>query len=126
MARPEYEPNEKHRIIVEAMSWAGTPQPIIAEYLGISKDTIAKYYRKELDFAKYARLAKVADCLYLNATVNNCTTSQIFIMKCQGGWRENGNFDAYDQPINAINLTYKEPPSFDEFMEKMTAEESKE
>jgi hypothetical protein len=64
--RPPYEPNDKDRRIVESMArFLGHDQ--IAVVLGISDETMRKYYRYELDTAKIKTDAAVGKSLILQA-----------------------------------------------------------
>ena len=64
--RHPYEPNEKDRRIVEFMARFITHDDI-ALVLGISDETMRKYYRYELDTAKIKTDAAVGQALVLQA-----------------------------------------------------------
>ena len=94
--QPPHEPTDQNRKMVESMSAYGIPQEDISKVIGISVDTLAKYYREELDTATAKANAKVAETLYRQATnVDNprSATAAIFWLKTRGGWRETVNLD---------------------------------
>lgn len=95
VGRPAYEPTDKDRGLVEAMSAYGVPQLEIAAVLEIDDKTLRKHFRRELDTATAKAVTKVGQQLY-NKAVNGCTQSQIFFLKTRGKWSEtikNENFD---------------------------------
>ena len=65
----------------------GTPQPTLAKILGMSTETMTKYYRDELDTAKAQANASIAGRLYKKA-MDGDTTAMIFWLKTQARWRE--------------------------------------
>lgn len=88
MPRKKHQPTEKERGQVNAMAAYGVPEDRIALVIGIAPKTLRKHYRRELDTAHTEATAKVAECLWNNATKKNNVSAQIFWMKTRGGWRE--------------------------------------
>lgn len=89
--RPPHVPTDKDRRIVEMMTAGGITQEGIARVIGISVDTLVKYYREELDTALDKANAQVAGCLFKKATSDdhpNSVTAAIFWMKTRGRWKE--------------------------------------
>lgn len=93
--RPPYEPDEKTRKYVESMSAAGITQEDIATVVGISVDTLVKYYRDELDAALIKANAKVGQSLYMQAVggpesrwEQAVPAAAIFWLKTKGRWKE--------------------------------------
>jgi hypothetical protein len=72
---------------VHMMTLNGVKQDEQARALRMSKTTLTKYFREELDLGKIVTTANVAGALYRNAMDGN-VSAQIFWMKAQGGWRE--------------------------------------
>lgn len=72
---------------VEGMAAVGITQEQIAEYLGISVDTLYKYYKEQLRRAGIEANTSVAQSLYSQATSGN-VTAQIFWLKTRAGWKE--------------------------------------
>lgn len=88
--RPPFEPSEEMRKAVEAMSSVGIPQEDIAKAFGISKPTLAKHFREELDTAAIKANARVAANLYKQATKDDIrsATPAIFWLKTRMGWKD--------------------------------------
>lgn len=85
--RPPHVPTDATRQLVQLHSMVGTTQPVIAEILGISHDTLARHYRKELDLARDQANAAVGGALYKKA-IGGDTASMIFWLKTRARWRE--------------------------------------
>ena len=72
----------------------GLTQQQVAMALGVSPRTVTDRLTNDKEFhdafeqGRSKGLAKVADALFKNATQNNNTAAQIFIMKARGGWKE--------------------------------------
>ena len=81
----KHEPTAETRAKVNALASVGTPQDQIAIVVGITKNTLLKHYRKELDAAMTMANAKVAQSLFQQATAGN-TSAAIFWLKCRAGW----------------------------------------
>ena len=74
--------------MVHAMSGYGVPQEDIALVVGISSRTLRKHFRHELDVALIEANARVAQCLFKQATVPGNIAATIFWLKSRAGWRE--------------------------------------
>ena len=83
----QHEPNDVERRQVEAMAGFGVPEADIAKVLGIGPKTLRKHYRVELDTGHVRANAKVAECLFKQATGGN-VTAQIFWLKTRARWKE--------------------------------------
>ena len=81
----KHEPTAETRTKVNVLASVGTPQDQIALVIGISKNTLIKHYRKELDTAMTMANAQVAQSLYQQAKSGN-TAAAIFWLKCRAGW----------------------------------------
>lgn len=88
--RPEYQPTDDARRMVEAMVAYGVQHPVIAGILRISTDTLQKHFREELDLGKGKAITAVANNLYRMAVGRGreAATCAIFFLKTQGRWRE--------------------------------------
>lgn len=73
---------------IRALVAFGHTQPQIAEYLGVSEDTLQRHYRHELDTAVIDANMKVANRLFRKATEEGDTTSLIFWLKTRARWKE--------------------------------------
>ena len=69
------------------MAGIGIPHASIAQALGITRPTLAKHFREELDNGKTRTITKVADALVRQALAGN-TTAMIFYLKTQARWSE--------------------------------------
>ena len=90
MSRKPHEPNEKDRNQVTLMAGIGLTQDQIAKIIGVSDETLRKYYSSELETATSMMNAQVAQNLFRIATSKGAgaVASAIFWMKTRGGWRE--------------------------------------
>lgn len=87
--RPAFVPTEKDRKEVEALSGVGLPEEQIATLIsgGISRDTLRKYFDKELVSGKAKANSQVAKTLWQKATSGD-TTAAIWWTKTQMRWKE--------------------------------------
>jgi len=83
-----HEPTEKTRAEVGALTSFGNTQEQIAEHLGVSVETLDKYYRDELDNSVVRANAKVAAKLFRKATEGDDLSAMIFWLKTRAKWRE--------------------------------------
>lgn len=87
VGRPPIGRSEEIAKAVQLHTLVGTPQPTLAKILGMSTETMTKYYRDELDTAKAQANASIAGRLYKKA-MDGDTTAMIFWLKTQARWRE--------------------------------------
>ncbi len=80
-------PTDKTRAEVTALTSFGNTQEEVALYLGICVDTLAKYYRHELDTAIIRANAQVARALYNKAVNQDDLSAQTFWLKTRARWR---------------------------------------
>jgi len=88
--RPAYEPDAKTREQVKAIGAMGHSAEDIGKVIGLSAPTIRKYYMHELEVGQIEALAMVAQSLHKQALKGHVTAC-IFILKCKGGWKEDGD-----------------------------------
>ncbi len=88
--RPPHEPTEATRKQVKALAAYGVPQDEIGKVIGISKPTLEKHYREELDRAQIEANAKVAESLFRKAMGDGAqsVTAAIFWLKTRAQWKE--------------------------------------
>ena len=86
-------PTDKTRAEVGALVSFGNTQEEIAGHLGISHDTLARYYRDELDNSVVRANAKVAAKLFRKATEGDDLSAMIFWLKTRAKWREKDDSD---------------------------------
>lgn len=90
VGRKPFAPTEEQRYTVSLMAGIGIVHDEIAKCVGISDETLRKYFREELDTGKVKTIARVADSLVRQALAGNITAA-IYYLKTQGGWRETGD-----------------------------------
>jgi hypothetical protein len=88
----KHNPTEEQRRLVKQLSGVGVPQDDICHIIDITKPTLHKYYRRELDLGMAEANAKVAGSLF-NQAVSGNTAAAIFWSKARMGWRETSNVE---------------------------------
>jgi hypothetical protein len=88
--RPPYEPSEKDRRIVEAMSGWAIPQDRIALVLGCDPKTLRKHFGTELEIGSAKLEAQLAQNLLRIAQGHDrqALIATIFALKSRFGWVE--------------------------------------
>jgi hypothetical protein len=86
--RKPYTRTDEQRRTVRAMAGFGVPQDDIALVVRCTSRTLRKWYRQELDLAVIEANARVAQCLYQQATTPGNLGATIFWLKARAGWRE--------------------------------------
>ena len=83
-------PTDEGRKEVKLLSGFGVPQAAIAKHIGINVDTLAKYYRKELDGGVLEANKEIAGSLFKNAMGDDAkaVSAAIFWLKTRAGWRD--------------------------------------
>lgn len=85
-----YQVNEADRQVVIGMVILGKTKQRITEVLGISSETLYKYYRDEIENTLDRRLALVAANLTRDAQeINKTNANAFFVLKCLANWRDN-------------------------------------
>lgn len=91
--RPPFEPTYEQRKTVEAMVGYGIPQDSICQIITksdgtpISKPTLEKHFRAEIDQGAVKANAKIAESLFKQAVGGNVTAG-IWWTKARMGWKE--------------------------------------
>ena len=102
VGRPEHQPTDETKAVVEALASYGVPQVDIGKYIGISNETIRKHYGDILDKALLDKNQTVAKFLFggasgtdidKGATYADCYRAAMFWMKTRAGWRETAQID---------------------------------
>ena len=90
MARKPHEPTDKDRKQVTLMAGIGLTHDQIATIIGISDETLRKYYSKELEISAAMMNAQVAQNLFSIATSKGpgAVPSAIFWLKTRANWKE--------------------------------------
>jgi hypothetical protein len=95
--RPPHLPNGDTRNKVFMLSTVGTRHEDIATVLGISTDTLTKYYQDELAKGRIEANASVAETLFKQAKEGN-TTAMIFWLKSRAKWKESTQHEISGNP----------------------------
>lgn len=95
--RPPHLATADTRIKVYTLSTVGTRHEDIASVLGISHDTLVKYYKEELDKGRIEANASVAETLFKQAKEGN-TTAMIFWLKSRAKWKETSQHEISGNP----------------------------
>ena len=98
--RPPHLPNADTRNKVYTLAVVGTRHEDIATVLGISHDTLVKYYKEELDKGRIEANASVAETLFKQAKEGN-TTAMIFWLKSRAKWKESTQHEISGNPDGA-------------------------
>ena len=88
--RPKHEPDQRSRDIVEALSGYGIPTEKIASVMGISRPTLLKAYRSEIDRGAAVVEAKlIGNLLRLSGGSDGTALKAImFSLQCRFGWSQ--------------------------------------
>ena len=89
--RPPHKPTSVTRAQVLELGGMGWTFEQIANHLKINRDTLAKYYREELDIATETTNLRVKQNLYniaIDPTHKQSVTAAIFWLKTRARWRE--------------------------------------
>ena len=90
--RPAHQPTDQTRKMVERGKMVGLNNEEIAAVLGISSDTLVKYYGIEIDQSKSKVVMQIGGKLIQKA-INGDNTCMIFYLKTQAGWREKSELE---------------------------------
>lgn len=106
MARNPHDPTEKDRKQVSLMAGIGLKHDQIAKVVGVSDETLRKYYRDELDTGEARMNAMVAQNLYSIATSKGTgsVAAAIFWMKTRAGWREKDRLEITGADGGAVKI----------------------
>jgi hypothetical protein len=86
-----YVPNEKDRVLVALGSMSGGTQERISKIIGISEDTLRKYYASEWDDGRELALLKVLGEVY-RVAVSTTASNRDKLMACFGLLNNVGNW----------------------------------
>jgi hypothetical protein len=85
--RPRHKPTDESREEVRRLAGFGIPAEDIGLVIGVTRPTLIKYYRTELDDGVAKANAHVAGFLFNQARAGN-VTAQIFWLKTRARWKE--------------------------------------
>lgn len=106
MAQKPHQPTEKDKKQVAIMAGIGLTHGQIAKVIGISDETLRKYYSHELETSESLMNAQVAQNLFSIATSKapGSVPAAIFWMKTRAGWRETIKADVEVKNVSSDNL----------------------
>ena len=102
VGRPSHERTDEKAAQVEALVSFGVTIPEICTFIGVSEETLRKYYKREIETAKVRRNAKVASFLFHSASgdaiadgasYSDCLRASMFWLKTQAGFKERHEID---------------------------------
>lgn len=86
--RPEFKPTDEQRRFVTLCTMGGINHEQIAKTIGISRNTLEKHFREELDNAAAEANARVVGVAYEQAVSGQHPAMTMFWLKTRLGWRE--------------------------------------
>jgi hypothetical protein len=101
--RPPHLATADTRNKVYNLSIVGTRYEDIALVLGVSSDTLTKYYKDELELGRIEANAAVAGTLYEKAKQGD-TSSMIFWLKTRAQWSEKNTTELTGEGGSPINI----------------------
>lgn len=104
----KHQVTDETRDRVRMLKCCGVTNAMVASVLGISEDTLERYYRDELAHGLADATSRIAGTLYQKA-LSGDTTAMIFWLKTRGGWRET---------VQNINLSMDMRKSVDEYSDE--------
>jgi hypothetical protein len=87
MAQLPHTPTDDYRLLVETSAGLGLPHDQICCLIGISDETLRKYYGSELILGKAKASSSIASTLFNKAQAGD-TTAMIWWTKAQMRWTE--------------------------------------
>jgi transcriptional regulator with XRE-family HTH domain len=88
VGRKPFEPTMANRLLVRKLARAGWSQDEIAEGMGVSDETLRKYFRRELDMGNIEMCSTIESTLYEIATDKDhkaCVPAATVLLKAKGG-----------------------------------------
>lgn len=93
VGRPRHEPTDRDRGFVQAATMGGIPQDDIAAAIGVSLNTLRKYYADQIEGAMQRANGAVINTAYHMATSGQHPAMTIFWLKTRCGWSEKHHVD---------------------------------
>lgn len=103
--RPPHVKTDEKAERVEALCAYGMDHTMIASMLGISHDTLTKYYRTELDIGKSKVVEQVANSLKQNALCGD-VQAQKFFLSSRAGWSEKQTHEVSGKDGEALKVEH--------------------
>lgn len=104
IGNPPFEATEEQRVQVRTLAKVCS-QPMIAEIIGVSTDTLQRHFRKELTIGKAEAVSTIGAKLLQKAMDGNLT-AMIFFLRTQGKWNTRiEHVGADGGPIRTFDLS---------------------
>jgi len=87
MSRQPHQPTPKERRYVESLASYGVPDDDIARVIGITRITLRKHYRDQLETGAIKTNAQVAGFLF-TAAKKGSVPAMMFWLRCRAKWSE--------------------------------------
>jgi hypothetical protein len=100
--RKAFAPTEEQRRQILTMTGFGMRQEEMCACLKISRPTLEKHFRYELDTGMTEANMRVAQALYTNCTKNMSVQGQIWWTKARMGWKDTSEPAATQMPLMII------------------------
>jgi hypothetical protein len=115
--RPAFVPTDKDRKEVEALSGVGLPEEQIAILIsgGISRETLRKYFERELVSGKARANSQVAKTLWQKA-MSGDTTAAIWWTKTQMKWAETQKHQISGDADNPLQINIQATEMFESIL----------
>jgi uncharacterized protein YjcR len=107
VGRPAHQPTDQNRLQVKTLAAVGIRFEDIARKLGISADTLTKYYAQELEEGRIDANAAIGKSLYEQAKSGN-TSAMIFWLKTRAGWKETNSLELTGADGGALLVKWQE------------------
>jgi hypothetical protein len=100
----KYIPTEDQRKQILMMTGFGIRQEEMCSFLRISRPTLEKHFRRELDTGMTEANMRVAQALYTNCTKNMSVQGQIWWTKTRMGWKDASEvtLNGGDRPVMIV------------------------
>src|SRR5262249_7021693 len=102
VGKPLYQPDDKQRQMVERAVGLGITQDRIAHMLGISKVTLEKHFRTELDRGSVSVEFQVGNSLVDQALKGNVNACALYLSH-RAGWKETKVIENKDSRLNSMS-----------------------
>ena len=103
---PAYQPTDKDRALVKALTGYGIIQEEIATLLNIHRTTLIKHYKREMETGVIEANSAVAQSLFQMATRGKNVAAAIFWLKVRAGWKDPVHLANAD-PDQPLRVTFR-------------------
>lgn len=101
--RPSYKPTDAQRLLVKELAGFGITQDMIATKLGITDDTLRKYFEHELALGKAEASAMMAQAIFKKA-LSGSEKLMMYWGNCHLGWSEKSKIEITGKDGGAVQF----------------------